>query len=281
MPSLKRRLKLWMTLLYLYATCKNRSQTSYSSTLRSIVIPVIQVFKEFESVTAFFSTRLGGASKAPFDALNLGYLTQDNPQIIRRNWQQLGTQFGFDPNDVIYGNQIHSDNRMDASKVDRRNPPQADSLYTSNSKLTLAIFTADCVPILIYDPENSSMAAVHAGWRGTQKQILGKTIKDLHQQGRINLATTRVAIGPCISQNHYEVGPEVARQFEASFIKSINKKLYLDLIGPNVAQLDRSGIHSQNISLVNHCTFTQSDQYFSYRREGYQTGRMAAIIKLA
>ena len=244
-------------------------------------ITTIPAFEKFSSVTAFFTTRFGGVSNAPFQVLNLGHKTGDDPGSIQKNWEKLASKHKLDLTRLKSLNQVHSDIIKNADVHKGQEVYEGDCIYTSSTRNILTVLSADCLPILIYDSENNTVAAVHAGWRGTQKKILLKTLEHLKKENKISELTVHLALGPCISQKYYEVGPEVAELFDPNYIKKIEEKLYLDLLAANLGQIKNFGIPKQNISSMGYCTYRQSDYFFSLRREGPKTGRMAAVIKLA
>ena len=135
-------------------------------------IPVVPAFPVFPNITAFFTTRFGGLGVEPFQNMNLGFNTTPYDPAVGINWKRLASQFNLDLNHLKYLKQIHSNNILDAETLKSDVISEGDALYTSNKKSILAIFSADCLPLLIYDYENKTVAAVHAGLRGTQSQII-------------------------------------------------------------------------------------------------------------
>lgn len=189
---------------------------------------------------------------------------------------------------ITFPRQTHSDN---IEIIDHQNKYQTfedtDALITATKGIPIGVVTADCVPILIHDEENQVVAAIHSGWRGTQKEIASKTIKTMIQMYNSKPENLKVAIGPSISPNVYEVGMEVWEQFNAtdknystSFKIKENNKYLLDLWSANIYQLQKIGINTNHIYVSKFCTFTQNQAFFSARREGVNTGRNAAIIIL-
>jgi hypothetical protein len=187
---------------------------------------------------------------------------------------------------------------------------QGDALLTSQPGLLLAVQTADCVPILLADPARRAVAAVHAGWRGTLARVVAKTVGRMRLEFGTRPADIVAAIGPAIGRCCYEVGPEVAQAFLAQFPAAAEwfdgpfdrlavgeetpflpwlsmvppghqaapERVRLDLRGANCWQLIDSGVRPRNIAVSTLCTACRADLFFSYRREGPQTGRHMAVI---
>jgi YfiH family protein len=158
-----------------------------------------------------------------------------------------------------------------------------DALITNQSKVCIAIKTADCVPVLLYDPVQKAIAAIHSGWRSTVLNIVGKTIGQLEAHYGCKPQNIIAAIGPCIGKNHYEVGPDVAIQFETpdflgknilSYIQGSSGKAMLDLRKAILLQLIQKGVDNERIDVSDECTFENSQLFYSARRDGPTTGRM-------
>ena len=144
----------------------------------------------------------------------------------------------------------------------------------------LTISTADCTPIFIYDKLNHVIAAVHSGWRGTQKKILKKTLNNLSFHFKSDPKNLFVFVGPSISQKNYEVGHDVAVQFDPVYLKKINGKLYLDVKQVNIDLLFEFGISKSQIEVSELCTFEEKDLLHSYRRDGIISGRAFGVFAL-
>ena len=201
--------------------------------------------------------------------------------------------------------QIHSDVICEFSFA-AKEICSGDASTTSTPNLLLAIQTADCVPILLVDPKKRAVAAIHAGWRGTLQRILEKTVGRMKMQFGTRPADLLAAIGPAIGGCCYEVGTEVAAAFQAQFpgaeewfdelrtghepnpLQWLNqfppghqpppKNVRLDLRKANRARAITAGILSRNISVSDLCTACRPDLFFSYRKQGSETGRMMAAI---
>jgi len=149
---------------------------------------------------------------------------------------------------------------------------EGDALVANCPDIVIGIKTADCVPILLVDPETGSIASVHAGWRGTARGIVAKTIRELASRWGTRPESLRAAVGPAIGGCCYEVGPEVARRFGIEGSGSV----HLDLAEINRRQLEEAGVG--NIWLSGECTFCSPERFYSFRREKDKAGRMLAYI---
>jgi YfiH family protein len=149
---------------------------------------------------------------------------------------------------------------------------EADALITYMRGLTLSIKTADCYPILIGDPRTRSIAAIHAGWRGTAGRIVAETVAKMRADFGADSGDFQAAIGPGIGVCCYEVGEEVAREF------GLDGRGKIDLAGANRRQLIESGVPENQIHSINRCTRCEAEVFHSYRRDGEQAGRMISFI---
>lgn len=207
--------------------------------------------------------------------------------------QAIGCQ-GQTP--LIHVSQVHGNHVLVVDREDipqpQEEPRPADGLITATAQLALTIRMADCVPVLIAGVAEQRpvvVAAVHAGWRGLVASILPKAVRGVHQllEEAAAASTPRLiaAIGPCISADHFEVGPEVAQAFEdagldAAILQHPGRKPHIDL--PEAARMEllAAGLAMQDIEPGTLCTWRQNEDFYSHRREQGNTGRLAAIIAL-
>ncbi|MBF0486225.1 MAG: polyphenol oxidase family protein, partial [Candidatus Omnitrophica bacterium] len=145
--------------------------------------------------------------------------------------------------------------------------------------LPIAVRTADCCPILLYDPIKKVVAAVHAGWKSAHLNILLKTVEFMKNQWGSEPSAVRAALGPCIRQGHYRVGEEFKEYFPHDVKESVSG-LCFDLAGTNIRQLLQAGVLRSNILDSGFCTFKDAERFFSYRREKESAGRMANLIMM-
>lgn len=210
--------------------------------------------------------------------LNLGMSTGEDQEVVKRNRRRLFRKLDIDPNWVAMGSQVHS------SKVQMVTSGglygETDGLVTTIPGLTLVIQTADCAAVLLADPENRVVGAVHAGWRGAVGGIVHEGIQRMKEVGA-DPATMYAYISPCISQRHFEVGPEVSELFPEDFVDSESySKPHVDIKGFLREELEQHGLNTSRIDVDNDCTFDDEQHYYSYRREGDESGRMFGLIQL-
>jgi YfiH family protein len=164
--------------------------------------------------------------------------------------------------------------------------PETDALITNEKGICLFVLTADCVPLVMYEPDSHAIAVIHAGWKGTVKKLAQKTALKMQELYGSNLANMRVGIAPAAGSCCYEIGTEVETQFLAAFpnekeiILARNDKKYLDLAEANRIQLLEIGLQKENIEMCGICTICEHETFFSYRKEGGKTGRFGTGILL-
>jgi YfiH family protein len=193
------------------------------------------------------------------------------------------------PLSFIVANQTHSSNIeviQEAKNKGWESSQDAikncDALITNSPHLVLTILTADCVPILLYDPNTQTIAIIHAGWKGTDKQITSKTIKKMQEIFHSKPEDIVASIAPSIGKCCYEVGEDVGKYFKKypqSYKRKANKYM-LDLPYLNQKQLIEAGVKSTNIELSNICTSCEVERFFSYRKEKGCSGRFMSMIAL-
>jgi len=237
-----------------------------------------------------FFTRRGGYSGGIYRSLNCGLGTDDDRKTVHRNHVHVATSLGLEPDALVTVHQVHG---IDVITVDKPWPfdqrPKADAMVTNRRGFALGVLTADCVPILFADEENAVVGAAHAGWRGALAGIAGAVIEAMERLGarREQIAA---AVGPCISQAAYEVGPEFRDQFLAEDSASgrffsqapDQERPHFDLPGFVVARLRREDIGS--VELIARCTYGEEETFFSYRRATHlgegDYGRQISAITL-
>ncbi len=234
-----------------------------------------------------FSTRIGGDSPAPFDSLNLGNPNgcdvQDSYERIWNNYRLLETAAGCPGRDLCHVHQVHADNVVWAStNAPFDNSIKADAIATDDPGKVVSVRVADCVPILLATEDGKMVAAIHAGWRGVIANILAAAIAVLREKSADT--PLLLAIGPSIGLDSFEVGGEVLDEFQKAFgskaplRRRTDGKGHVDLKKCLELQAASCGIAPERVDVSTSCTFLESDEFFSHRRENGVTGRMAAII---
>jgi polyphenol oxidase len=233
-----------------------------------------------KNVHALQTKRSGGFSQTPYDSLNFGLHVKDNPIHVAQN-RQLVSQFL--PSEPVWLNQTHSIEVVNAANTSCA--PNADASFSTKKNVVCVVMTADCLPVLLCDKAGKIVVAVHAGWRGLCDGALEASIDEACRAAQIMPNDLMVWLGPAIGPNAFEVGAEVRAQFIAidaqaeSAFKPYNDKYLGDLYKIATQRLNNLGvtkIYGGGID-QDFCTFTEKDQFFSYRRDG-ETGRMATLI---
>jgi len=243
--------------------------------------PVLRprIFAGTPSISAGVSTRHGGVSGPPYDTLNLGRHVDDAPSSVEENRRRFCAALDVDPARLVTAGQVHGN----AVRVVHapRHEPFCDGVVTTTPGLLLAIATADCAAVLLADPENQVAAACHAGWRGAVANVVAETVDVMLKQGATPFSI-RGYIGPCLSLDAFEVGPEVAAQFNDRVVHRRDdwNKPHVDLRGALRNQLDEAGLSADAIQVSDRCTLHEPDDFFSYRATEGPTGRMFGAIVL-
>lgn len=236
------------------------------------------IFSLFTDLIAAESTRHGGVSPAPFASLNLGINTTDDPANVTENRRRFFSEIGTGQDLFASSHQIHGTEVLYATQAGRYSGH--DALISDQPGLLIGVTVADCVPVLIYDRAHRAVAAIHAGWRGTVGCIVAKTLTMMQRQFGTSGEYCYAYIGTCIDETSFEVGSEVAEQFASTFrrVDPNTLKDCVNLKAANRELLLAFGIPSAQIGVSAFSTVLNNDNYFSYRAEGGQTGRMLAVI---
>lgn len=238
-----------------------------------------------------FSTRFGGVSTGYLSSLNLGTSRGDLPENVRENYAILGAAIGFSPEDTVFAKQVHGDVVAPVGRSHRGQglftpvTQERDGLVTNAPGVFLTIFTADCVPVLLYDPVSKTVAGVHAGWRGTALGIVRRAVETMCRDYGADPRNIRAAIGPsigpCCFETHNDVPDAMAEalgQEAWGFITRSGEKFHVDLKGINAHWLRKVGV--EQIDICRDCTACQPDRFWSHRITRGERGSLAAIIGL-
>ena len=247
-----------------------------------------------QQIAHFFSMRHDGYSTGAAESLNMGFIPQDDPKNTIRNRMKLMDQTNMPFENLTTVNQVHGSKVVTITAqligAGRDKKPSAagdaDAMITNLPQVPLMVLTADCVPILLFDPQKKVVAAIHAGWRGTVAKIVGNTIEAMNKQYNCQPSDILAAIGPSIGACCYEVGEEVVKAAEASIPKTtscfinINNRHHFDLWEANRQQLTVNGVAENNIDTLALCTQCHHQHFFSSRADHGITGRLGACIML-
>lgn len=232
-------------------------------------------------VRALVTRRAGGVSRGDYASLNLARHVGDDPAAVQANREQLRRLAGL-PAEPLWLEQVHGIDVVEHVGQVTVNPPRADAAVAFEPGRVCAVMTADCLPVVFTDVDGTRIGVAHAGWRGLAGGVLEATVDAL----RVAPGRLLAWLGPAISQAAFEVGPEVRAAFiarnpehEAAFLQNGAGRFQADLYVLARQVLVRSGVRS--IHGGNHCTVAESHDFYSYRRDGGRTGRMATVAWLA
>lgn len=240
-----------------------------------------------------FSARLGGVSRGHLASLNLGIHRGDEPQRVLENYRRFCAAIGVDAGRIVTANQVHGDVIRAVNDGDIKEnlladvPYEADGLTTDRPGLTLVIFSADCVPVLFFDPVKRAVGACHAGWRGTAGAIAAKTVRAMEERYGSAPEDLRCAIGPAIGPCCFETDADVPEAMEAAlgalaapYVSKTGEKWRVDLKGINKALLLDAGVKAEHIDVSAACTCCEHERYWSHRYTKGLRGSQAAAIAL-
>jgi len=240
----------------------------------------------YRQIVHTFTTRLDGVSKPPFDTNNLAFHVGDDAEDVIKNHRLLAKKLGYDPNRLVHMRQIHSDRVVivDPATDDFEHPPECDALITDEPGVPLMVMTADCTPVLLFDPVQNVIAVAHAGRAGALKGIVPKTIAQMQQRFASRRRDILVVLGPSIRSCCYEVGEEVAKEVtDAGFGYAVVKRedrFYLEVNAVIKRQLEETGISKEQIEDLEICNACKNETFFSYRADRQKTGRIAGVLML-
>lgn len=236
-------------------------------------------------ITHGFFTRTGGVSAGIYASLNGGQGSKDLPDAVAENRRRVAARLGVD--EIVTVHQIHSDRTETIAAPWNARPPEADAMVSATPGLGLSVLTADCAPVLLADSEAGIVGAAHAGWKGALGGVLESVVAAMVRLGA-SPSRLRAAVGPCISQRAYEVGPEFLERFldedpetARFFAGGAGDRSLFDLPGFVLARLRSAGVAAE---WTGHCTYGDPARFFSYRRAVHagdpDYGRLVSSIAL-
>ena len=247
-----------------------------------------------EGMDHFVTTREGGSSRPPYNSLNLSFNVGDDPERVLDNRRTLAEALGMPLANLTTARQIHDahvrivlEGLRGKGSTDYEDAIDGtDAMVTNVPGICLMVLSADCVPILMWDPAKKVIGVVHAGWKGTLRFIARKAAKVFQKGFGSSPHDILVGIGPSIGPCCFEVGSEVIFQVKDRlgtgkkhfWNKLVDEKGYFDLWSANLKQLVQAGIPENNIEVARTCTCDHADVFFSHRCEGGRTGRFGAGI---
>ena len=269
-------------------------------TISTGILPMVEspLFQRETGLQHGFSTRKGGVSKEHLASLNLSFSVEDAKENVLENFRRIGERFGKTPEDFVLSKQSHETMVLKVGTKDRgkgitkdRDYEGIDALITDEKGIILSCFSADCVPILFYDPIHKAVGACHSGWRGTKGKILQNVVEEMRKHFSSNPSEILIAIGPSISKEQYIVSEDLALSFLEDYpncgeaagspIQRISKdKFQLDLWDLNRRIALDSGIREEHISVSGYCTMENPELFFSHRYSQGKRGLQGAFICL-
>lgn len=236
-----------------------------------------------------FTTRFGGVSSGYLESMNIGVHRGDTRENVLANYRILGDAIGFDPACLVLTKQTHTDIVRQVGQAEHGaglfapELEECDGLITNEPGTALAVFTADCTPVLLHDPVTGAVGAVHAGWRGTAARIGAKAVEAMVQAFGCQAADIRAAIGPNIGPCCFQTDLDVPLAMQDAYgkeaeahIRPDGKKYYVNLKALNALALRQAGVG--HIEISNLCTACEPDRFWSHRVVGQQRGSQGAII---
>jgi purine-nucleoside/S-methyl-5'-thioadenosine phosphorylase / adenosine deaminase len=239
-----------------------------------------KIFEAFAELEAFTTTKnsLNGQAVR---------FTGDAAHIFADNRKELAELLGIEVVNLVFPRQTHTSTVHCIDVLPDYEISETDALVTNKPGICICVQTADCVPVLLFDPVKKVIAAVHAGWKGTVQKIVQVTVQKMEAEYDCEPSDIRAAIGPSIGPEVYEVGAEVVEAAlrsipaaESTLQLNQSGKYHFNLWEANRLLLIEAGVQTSNIEVLADCSFLEADKYYSARREGVQTGRMVSGILL-
>ncbi|MGD8781857.1 MAG: peptidoglycan editing factor PgeF [Ignavibacteria bacterium] len=242
-----------------------------------MVIVKSSLFNNYEEIRFGFSTKIGLNRKPPFN-FNLSRSVGDDDKIVDENRDAFLSCLGIEKENLVLQKQVHGEKIQIIDHCGFTG--ESDALITNKTNHALVISSADCPAIFIFDKTKKVIAAVHSGWRSTEKRILEKTLLKLKEEFDCNPNDLYSYISPSISQKNYEVGHEVSENFNEKYLRKSGGNFLLDLRKANKDMLLNFAIPESQIEVSELCTFESSQFLHSYRREGKVSGRAVGILMI-
>lgn len=276
-----------------------RKKTDYPgmkvSWMKEMEYLTFPIFEETGTVTHLVSTRLGGVSTGDCASLNFSYVRDTDKAAVDENFRRMAEVFDAEMDAFVCSDQTHTTNVRLVTEKDRgkgvtrqRDYSDVDGLVTDVPGLILSTFYADCVPLLFFDPIHRAIGCSHSGWRGTAGEMGRVTVEAMGKYFGSRPEDILAAVGPSICRDCYEVGEEVAEEFENLFSGEAgevltakgNGKYLLDLWKANEKVLLSAGIRREHLAVTDICTCCNSEYLFSHRASRGKRGNIGAFIML-
>ena len=263
--------------------------------VNGVVFRTADRFSAAGGVIHGFSTRYGGVSEGIWASMNLGVARGDDPEHVLENYRRYFGALGARQENMAMTRQVHGTYIHTVEPVDCKPDPYAPERFDSDGLITnvpgvpLMVFSADCLPVLLYDPIEKVICALHAGWRGTVAEIAVKGVEKMVSDYGCSPENILAAIGPGISGCHFETHGEVpeavravltAEEADRCIIDHGTGKYHVDLKLVNAILLQKAGVLAENITVDPECTACNTEKYWSHRMVGGDRGSQVALIQL-
>lgn len=274
---------------------KNTAEHLRFDETKEIPLLTFEALSGYNEIKHGFTTRLGGVSSGIFESLNFKKGIGDSDENVNENFCRVATTFGITPEQIVITHQTHTSNvrvvtEEDAGKGVTRplDYSDVDGLVTNVPKLLLSVFSADCVPVIFYDPVKKCIGACHSGWRGTAARISKKIIEAMTENYGTSPSDVICVIGPSICADCYEISEDVADVFKNEFsahtdeilLDKHNGHFQLDLWKSIQITLEEAGVRFSHIHTTDICTCENPDLLFSHRASHGRRGVQGAFIML-
>lgn len=259
-----------------------------------VVFHTSEQLEAIEGIAHGFSTRLGGVSAGIYASMNLGLTRGDDPDCVRENYRRFQAAIGGTGRRYAMCNQVHGNTVRTITMADTKEDLytrlgyEGDGMITAIPGVSLVVFSADCIPVLLCDPVRRVIGAVHAGWRGTASGVVSVAVERMKEVYGCRPEDIRAAIGPGIGPDCFETHEDVPNAIMASFatpalpfikIKE-NGKFAVDLKGINARRLELMGLDPGHIDVSGACTGCDQEKFWCHRVMDNERGSMAAVIEL-
>jgi len=242
-------------------------------------------WQKYDGLLHGFMGRRGGKSVGRYAGLNVSYRVGDDNKVVSQNVCDMKAAIGIHDGKIVTMQQVHGDNLIEVTDKTMKEAGEADGMVTAESGVYLGVLTADCVPLLFIASKQRLAAAVHAGWKGTLGGIASKTVEYFKKRYGVSACELEVALGPAIGVCCYEVNDDVAtplmKKWGALTTASIAMKQgkpHINLSRLNRDILRAAGVPGAQLFQIGPCTSCANDEFFSYRREGGETGRQIGVV---
>ena len=275
---------------------KNTDQVIKEKQQDGVLVLEYPILGDTGIVNHGISTRIGGVSEGIYSTMNLSFTRGDAEENVQENYERIASVIGVDTQQMVCSRQTHTTNvrvvsRKDCGKgiITERDYTDVDGLLTDLPGICLVTYYADCVPILFVDPVKKVIGSAHSGWRGTVNKMGQVILNRMAEEYGTKAEDVKVAIGPSICQDCYEVSEDVIDCFKAAFDETYwellfygkeNGKYQLDLWKANELILLHAGVKKENLAVTNLCTCCNPEVLFSHRASNGQRGNLAAFLSL-